>query len=300
MFGFGHADRPQFGGIGVMIDPPAVEVEIAPAARFQLAGSHRERAADFAQLAANAWQLAELPLCRVRVAAPSDHVGLGVGTQLGLAIAAGLRRFLKLPDIAVDELAQSVGRASRSAVGSYGFQYGGLIVDAGRDADQIIGKLQRRAAVPNAWRFVVVRPIAQRGLAGPIEADAFARLPPVPQQVTQELWRLTTDQMLPVLERGDCAAFGEAVYRFGRMAGECFAPVQGGPFASPEITHLVDAIRGRGVPGVGQSSWGPTVFAICESEVKAESLCDWLLRKLDPLELEISIARPNNEGAVIC
>ena len=49
--------------------------------------------------------------------------------------------------------------------------------------------------------------------------------------------------MLPALDRADCAAFGEAVYRFGRLAGECFAAVQGGPFANREIGRLIDAIR---------------------------------------------------------
>ena len=36
MFSFGHADRPQFGGVGVMIDPPAVELTFIPAARFNV------------------------------------------------------------------------------------------------------------------------------------------------------------------------------------------------------------------------------------------------------------------------
>jgi len=44
MFSFGHADKPQFGGVGVMVDPPAVEIAITPAERFSVSGSHRERA----------------------------------------------------------------------------------------------------------------------------------------------------------------------------------------------------------------------------------------------------------------
>ena len=299
MFGFGHADRPQYGGVGVMIDPPTVDVEVSPAARFELTGDHQERAARFAQQATATWQLAALPPCRIHVAAPNDHVGLGVGTQLGLAVAAGLRRFLSLRDVTVEELAQSVSRASRSAVGTYGFQYGGLIVDAGHEGGQRIGSLHRRLAVPDAWRFVLVRPTDKRGLAGPIEADAFARLPPVAEHVTCELWRITNDEMLPAVQRRDCAAFGEAVYRFGRMAGECFAPVQGGPFASPEIARLVEAIRDRGVPGAGQSSWGPTIFAICASDSDAHSLCNWLRRHSDLERHELTVAHSNNEGAVI-
>jgi predicted sugar kinase len=144
-----------------------------------------------------------------------------------------------------------------------------------------------------------MRPVGQRGISGPNEADAFARLPPVPNQVTHELWRITDEAMLPALQRGDCRAFGEAVYQFGRMAGESFADVQGGPFADDAIAGLIGRIRDHGIRGVGQSSWGPTVFAICASQADAEALVDWLCELLAPKNHEISIANPNNVGAVI-
>jgi beta-RFAP synthase len=317
MFGFGHADRPQFGGVGVMIDPPAVEVEISPAEQFRVTGALSARARQFAELAAAAWRLPNLPSCQIVVLAPSDHVGLGVGTQLGLSIAAGLRRWLQLPELPIEALAAAVGRAKRSAVGSYGFQLGGLIVDAGAIAgassmktpgsDQsqamvnpvLPPRLNRRVPIPSSWRFVLARPENRRGLAGPMETDAFARLPPVPEHVTGEICRITDEEMLPAVERADCSGFGDAVYRFGRLAGECFAAVQGGPFASPEIARLIDAIRENGIPGVGQSSWGPTVFAICPSRAKAEDLAQWLRNLPLPVRCEITIAKPNNDGAVI-
>jgi beta-ribofuranosylaminobenzene 5'-phosphate synthase len=314
MFSFGHPSRPQFGGVGALVDPPAVDVEIKPAAHFHVTGSLSERAEQFAQSAAAAWQLPMPPPCQISVRAPSDHIGLGVGTQLGLAIAGGLRRFLQLPEITVEALASAVGRAGRSAVGTYGFQQGGLIVDAGHlvgwappttaQGHASVGgahptRLQRRLALPGEWRFVLVRPANQRGLAGATESDAFARLPPVPDHVTRELWRIADDQLLPAAECADCNAFGEAVYQFGRLAGECFAAVQGGPFASGEIAGLVAAIRARGIPGVGQSSWGPTVFAICSSQSEAEVLDEWLRHQLAAGSPEISIASPNNEGAII-
>jgi predicted sugar kinase len=132
-----------------------------------------------------------------------------------------------------------------------------------------------------------------------METDAFARLPPVPEHVTHELWRITNEEILPAVERADCRAFGDAVYRFGRLAGDCFAAVQGGPFASTETARLIDAIRGNGIAGVGQSSWGPTVFAICPSQAKAEELAHWLRELPSPTRREITIANPNNDGAVI-
>jgi beta-RFAP synthase len=299
MFSFGRADRAQFGGVGVMVDPPALEVTITPAERFAARGALSARTRHFAGLVARNWQLPTLPWCEIDVLAPPDHVGLGIGTQLGLSIAAGLRQFLHLPDLSTHDLALSVDRGARSAVGTYGFQIGGLIVDAGKEAGALIGRLARRAEVPAAWRFVLVRRGDNRGLAGDREGEAFARLPPVPDDVTRELWRITEVEMLPAIGSSDCGAFGDAVYRFGRLAGECFAAVHGGPFADHETARLVDAIREHGVSGVGQSSWGPTVFAITADDAQARSLATWLRQNSRIADLEISIAEPNNRGAVI-
>ena len=299
MFSFGHTDRPQFGGVGVMVEPPAVEVAISRAAKFRVVGSLAERAKQFAEAAARAWKVPSLPACEIRVQSPSNHVGLGVGTQLALSVAAGLRRLLELPDVPAEELAAHMGRGVRSAVGTLGFQHGGLIVDAGHVPGQTIGRLAQRLAVPEGWRFVLVCPANQRGLAGTSEADAFGRLPPVPASVTRELWRITEEEMLPAVERADCRAFGDAVYRFGRMAGECFAAVQGGPFADARIERLVESIRDRGVAGVGQSSWGPTVFAVCASAAEGLALREWLRSEKEFAEGEITLARPKSQGACI-
>jgi beta-ribofuranosylaminobenzene 5'-phosphate synthase len=41
---------------------------------------------------------------------------------------------------------------------------------------------------------------------------------------------------------------------------------------NPAVAALVDAVRGRGVRGVGQSSWGPSVFAVVGSADEAARL----------------------------
>src|SRR5262249_41806239 len=60
----------------------------------------------------------------------------------------------------------------------------------------------------------------------------------------------------------DVHTFGETLYEFNRRAGEMFARVQGGIYAHPRIDEIIKYIRSAGIRGVGQSSWGPTVFAI--------------------------------------
>jgi beta-RFAP synthase len=299
MLSFGHVDRSQFGGIGVMIDPPAVEVTITPATQFHASGDLAGRVRHFVDRVVSRWGLDGLPHCTIRADSPPDHVGLGVGTQLGLSVAAGLRRFLRLPELAAEALAPDVGRGVRSAVGTHGFQHGGLIVETGHTVDEPLGFLVKQMPVPDSWRFVLVRPPSERGLAGAGELDAFGRLPPVPHDVSKRLVDIALGEMLPALEQHDCSGFGHAVYRFGHLAGECFAPVQGGPFASGEIAHVIQLIRDWSIAGVGQSSWGPTVFAICCSESDAQSLCDRLQAKSELHGFSLEIASPCNHGARI-
>jgi beta-ribofuranosylaminobenzene 5'-phosphate synthase len=299
MFGFGHADKAQFGGVGAMIEPPSVEVDILPANCFIVHGSLADRTRQVVELLAAQWRLSSLPTCEIVVRSPRDHTGLGVGTQLGLAVAAGLRRVLNLSDTSMEQLSAAAGRGARSAVGTYGFQLGGLIVDGGKEPGQPLGNLATRVALPNSWRFLLFCRPNDYGLAGTSEALAFGRLPAVPDEITRELWAITNNEILPAVEHEDCTAFGDAVYRFGRLAGECFAPVQGGAFASANIGRLVESIREFGVPGVGQSSWGPTVFAITASDEEAQRLIDWVRNRDRGSEYEIVVAKPNNCGATI-
>jgi len=299
MFSFGRSDHPRFGGVGVMIEPPSVEVTFSPSERFDVRGDHSERARQFAEMASRSWQLPAVPACEVEVHAPPDHTGLGVGTQLGLAVAAGLRLFASLPQLPVVECAAAVGRGKRSAVGTYGFDLGGLIVDAGLNANTQRERLAERLGLPSAWRFVLIRPTDTRGLAGDREVEAFAKLPPVSNKVTDELWTITNQQMMPAAKNADCYGFGEAVYRFGLLAGESFAAIQGGPFTNRRVADLVSTIRNFGVPGVGQSSWGPTVFAITPDEQEAARLVNWLHEAGVAQGCEVAVAKPNNSGAMI-
>ena len=86
------------------------------------------------------------------------------------------------------------------------------------------------------------------------------------------LHRLAEAAIVPEAQSGDIDAFGDAVYEFNRRAGEPFRVAQGGDYASPDIAALIEDVRACGVRGVGQSSWGPTVFAIVPDSDTALSL----------------------------
>ena len=101
------------------------------------------------------------------------------------------------------------------------------------------------------------------------------------------------------LAEQDCQTFGEALYDFNRRVGELFAPVQGGIYSHPLVAEVVAFIRGRHVPGVGQSSWGPTVFAIVASEQEADELATAIRKRFDLSVAEVICTAACNNGAQV-
>ncbi len=295
MFSFGHPGTRQFGGVGTMIDAPGVCVQVSPAEGLSAQGPLAERALETARRVMRSWgEASDLPCAIEVLRAPRPHVGLGVGTQLALAVSRSLHALFERDFAGIEELALRAGRGLRSAIGLHGFQHGGLLVEGGKSGQKEISPLIARLELPQAWHWVLVRPRASHGLSGAEEQAAFARLPPVPEELTRQLCREALLDLLPAAVSQEFDAFSRSLDHFGRLAGGCFETQQAGIYATQETAELADQIRGQGIEGVGQSSWGPTLFALTRSEADARSLEDWLGRQAG---LEISIARPLNRGA---
>jgi beta-ribofuranosylaminobenzene 5'-phosphate synthase len=266
-----------FGGVGLMVDRPGLVVRVEPANEWSAAGPLAERALGFARRVVDSLPVGERRPFRVEVqSAPAEHTGLGVGTQLGLAVARGLAVELG-HDWPAAELATRVGRGERSAIGVHGFALGGLIVEGGKRPGEAVSPLVGRYPFPDDWAVVLVTPPDPADWYGGRERQAFARLNdlgPGPAE-TDALCRLVLTGILPALVSHDLDAFGEALHEFNARVGDVFAPAQGGRYASPAVADVVARLRARGVRGVGQSSWGPTVFAIVkrpEAEALAQEL----------------------------
>ena len=295
-----------YGGVGLMIKAPRVVVRVATSPDWQVAGPQAERASSVARrVVASIPELNGERFSLYIEALPPLHSGLGVGTQLALAIAQGMMAACGLaaprgsakPQAA--QAALAAGRARRSAVGSHGFIHGGLIYEAGFLPGEQVGELVARTPLPEAWRVVLLRIATTAGISGTAETEAFARLPPPPASVSEQLERLAADEIIPGAQARDFGRFSEAVYQYGTLAGRCFESVQGGPFATPEIATAVGRLRELGSRGVGQSSWGPTIYAFCETEADARQLVDRC--QSDPLlsRAEHQVTEADNQGAQI-
>lgn len=264
-----------FGGVGLMVDRPSLGVRVERASSWGATGPLQTRALEFAHRFVESLPAAERQPFRVTVeTAPPEHTGLGVGTQLGLAVAKAIATEIGHADWPATELAVRVGRGERSAIGVQGFDRGGLIVEGGKVPGEAISPLVGRWLLPADWRILLYTPPADAAWHGGRERQAFAKLAeagPSPAE-TETLCRVVLTAMLPALASADVDAFGEAVYEFNARVGDAFAPVQGGRYAASAVTALVARLRGMGVKGVGQSSWGPTVFGIVGSPAQAADL----------------------------
>src|SRR5262249_46477756 len=121
----------------------------------------------------------------------------------------------------------------------------------------------------SAWRVVLFIPASPSTWHGDRERSAFAS---ARGGEPDALRHLAENVIVPAAKAGDVIGFGEAVHEFNRKAGEPFAAAQGGTYSSQQIVELIAELRSLGILGVGQSSWGPTVFAIVGDSDTAMSL----------------------------
>ncbi|MBM3980411.1 MAG: beta-ribofuranosylaminobenzene 5'-phosphate synthase [Planctomycetes bacterium] len=276
---------PAFGGLGLLIDRPGVVVDVRPADSWRFEGALASRAQAFAarfmaslpEAARRQVQSGEPPAgspdtpSRFQLLVercPAEHTGLGVGTQLGLAVAKALAVACGAGDLPSTELAARVGRGERSAIGVYGFDRGGLIADAGKEPGAALAPLLAHVALPAEWKVVLFTPPGAARWHGDRERAAFATAHGGDPGALREL----ADAAVRAAHRADLCDFGDAVHEFNRKAGEPFAAAQGGPYAGPEVASLIEDVRAAGVRAVGQSSWGPTVFAVVPDSDAALSL----------------------------
>ncbi|HVQ16856.1 MAG TPA: beta-ribofuranosylaminobenzene 5'-phosphate synthase family protein, partial [Vicinamibacterales bacterium] len=252
-----------FGGIGASASAPSLLLSASPADTLTVEGDDADRATAFARQFIEHHHLASGATIRVHRALPS-HAGLGSGTQLALAIARALAELYAI-DADPRALARAMGRAQRSAIGTWTFAGGGLVVEGGRRSrSDECGPLIARLPFPESWRCVVVVPEGPPGISGADEAEAFASLPEPSERDVEHVSHLVLMSLLPALADGDLDTFGRALTEIQEVTGRWFAPAQGGTFASGPSRALVRQLAEWGAVGVGQSSWGPTVYGIVD------------------------------------
>ncbi|MDR5171621.1 GHMP kinase [Methylobacillus flagellatus] len=288
----------KFGSIGVSLDQPATSLRAFPAHDIQVEGPGAKRGLKIATSIADALQLSQGVRIQIESAIP-QHAGLGSGTQMSLAIGSAINQLFNL-GLNLRDIAVLTSRGARSGIGLGTFAQGGVIVDGGRGEGTDVPPIIARAEFPEHWRIILMFDRSHTGVHGAEEREAFRRLPEFPADSAAVLCRHLLMQALPALAEHDLPAFGQAIRELQWRTGDHFAPAQGGRYASPVISRILTQLETDGIDCVGQSSWGPTGFAVCADETDARVLLEALESRYSHIsEVEFLLCRGINSGAQI-
>jgi beta-RFAP synthase len=301
----------KFGSIGLALAAPSLELSahFSPllAVEFLPDASAANYAAAVKANAIARQLLAKLDLSasvsiHIKQHLPA-HAGLGSGTQLALAVGAAISRLYGL-DLSTAKIAELTGRGGRSGIGIAAFDHGGLLIDGGRANAVATGNsklppLLARYDFPDDWRILLIFDASQPGIHGDAERVAFDELPPFSENLAAHLCRHVLMQAMPAMVENDLASFGHSIRELQTHVGDYFAPAQGGRYASPLVATVLQDLEQAGVACFGQSSWGPTGFAVFASQALAEQHLQQLKTRFTDSALSWMICTARNQGAQI-
>jgi beta-RFAP synthase len=284
----------RFGSLGLSVSDVATRLTVVRAVRSHAEGPGAERALRCAQTVLQRLGIDEGVFVQMREAIP-EHAGLGSGTQMALAVAAAVAR-LYGRDLPASELATLTGRGLRSGIGIGVFNEGGFIVDGGRGPTTIVPPVVARLPFPDPWRIVLMFDSERQGVHGAREVQAFADLPEMSSRRAGDLCRIVLVQMLPALAERDFEGFAGAVTSVQDAMSDLFGTAQGGRYTSPRVGEVLGWMRQRGVLGLGQSSWGPTGFAMFANELTANAALEEARQRWGDTSMQFRVVKGLNHG----
>ncbi|MGA2677045.1 MAG: beta-ribofuranosylaminobenzene 5'-phosphate synthase [Methanobacterium sp.] len=233
-----------------------------------------------------------------------SHSGLGSGTQLSLAVA---KLILKIngQDLPANEIAGIVGRGGTSGIGVASFDHGGFIVDGGHKTifkhDFLPSSASKASPppilakydFPKDWNLILVIPQAERKVSGDHEVNIFQEYCPIPLMEVQKLTYILLMKMMPAVVEGDLDDFGQAV---NIIQGVGFKKIES-DLQNSFTNYLIESLRSAGASGVGLSSFGPTIYAVTDTNTK--DICRTARSLMKDKEGEIISSKAQNSGAII-
>ncbi len=265
-----------YGGIGLALATPQTQLVCHRASRISIDGTpdsgaireYAKRSCELLGVEGVSIQLKEqLPA----------HQGLGSGTQLALSVLQGVASvYSRSPSLRA--LAPELGRGGRSGIGVATFERGGFTIDAGHptsrfttsrpsDGEWTVPAITVHHQIPSSWRFVLVIPQAEPGRSGEAEEQSMRDvIEHADAEIANKIAGVVSRRLLPAIADSNLERFGSAITEIGRLNGTWYTNEQGGVYRPPAgevISHLQDSAA---CFGTGQSSWGPTVYTITNSE----------------------------------
>lgn len=288
----------RFGSLGLALARPGLRLSASKAAQLTVSGDDARRVRHYVRVLLDALSIPGGVHIDIEQAIPA-HTGLGSGTQLALAAAGAICQLFDR-SLPLEALAARLGRGKRSGTGIACFQQGGFVLDAGVGRQGGIPPVLMRLPFPEQWRLLLIFDDSLQGLSGGAERAAFQAMQSMPEEISGQLCRRVLMQLLPALLEGDAKQFGMALEYIQRCIGEHFSPWQQGPWRSPHMESVFARLTALDACGVGQSSWGPSCFALFPDEEQARRARRTLRRRFSEQDnLHFLITAASNRPAEI-
>lgn len=287
----------RFGSLGLSLDNPRTVIELA-------VGENVFGSAPLPAYVLNSQQLLmqhlklDVPISVLVHEEIPRHSGLGSGTQMALALGAGISRLLKL-NLELEDVAWATRRGLRSGIGIGTFAHGGVVLDGGRGEQTKIPPMLARHDFPAQWRILLIFDRSHVGMHGEAELNAFKTLQDCTLSDTAQNAQAVLMQGLPALIEQDLTLFGQAISQLQAYTGGYFSPAQGGMYASKQVAKALEMLKAQGIACVGQTSWGPTGFAVFETQAAAQHHLQQLKQQLGEARLEWLVCQAQNTGASV-
>jgi beta-ribofuranosylaminobenzene 5'-phosphate synthase len=292
------------GGVGVSLDEPNILLEAERCEDLQAVGENADRA-----LAAARAVQEHLNLGGARFSIRSGyrmHVGLGGGTQIGIAAGKALCELYHQP-LSVREIARIIHRGGTSGIGTAAFETGGFLIDGGHSYGPGKDKMSfspsaacggvRPASVtmrhdfPRDWKIILALPEVDAGAHGKREVDIFREYCPLPVAEVHELCYQILVRMVPSIVEESLDDFAAAVNRVQEIGFKKIEVM----LQHPVVHRLMAEMREAGAACAGLSSFGPAVYAITDTQGRdIEAAAREAMRDVGG---EVLVTRARNEGA---
>lgn len=288
----------QYGSIGVALNEIQTCLTVQRSKHSSAQGPCAERALACASQLAARLHVEDGFHIEIESAIP-EHVGLGSGTQLSLAIGLAISRLYE-QDLSVREVAQLTRRGARSGIGIAAFEQGGFILDGGCANETTPAPVISRMAIPEHWRFLLVFDQREQGFHDQQELSAFKSLPDFPQSHAAHLCHLILMQAMPSLAEHNIHGFGDVITQLQQAIGDYFSPAQGGRFTSTDVAEAIHWLSQQGAVALGQSSWGPTGFCLIEDTHQATNILQTAFKHFSHYpHLEFKLVSAQNHGGSV-
>ena len=189
----------KFGSVGIAIDSIETSITVSkkPLESDIEINDNNKRAYEYSKLILKAYEVDESVKINVHKKIP-EHAGLGSGTQLALAVGMAISKLFGL-DLTLMDIAKVLDRGNRSGIGIGAFENGGFLIDGGKGKTVELPPIIVRQSFPENWRIILLINSREKGIHGQKEYNAFKKLKPFPENLSEQLCRLVSMVILPNL-----------------------------------------------------------------------------------------------------